>query len=140
MIEKGEGREVRKSNIEKVAAFLATSLGALLQNEDELQPADPMLVSLNREDLQVARAFPDASTEVRKRALVVLRDAQAPATPAKPNERATTLVARLAGLGPDVLETFEQLATQFSPKDVSRTKRSRTDTTGPKSRRTAQLR
>lgn len=76
MIEKGEGREVRDSNIERIARFLGTTLDAL-RRDPEIRPNDPRLQHLNDESLKVARQYLYASSAVRARVRQLLQQGEA---------------------------------------------------------------
>ena len=69
-------RTTQLAKIEKVARVLGTSLEALeaLSRTPPVVPSDPALTGLNREDLDFARAYHEASSTVRARARQLLRD------------------------------------------------------------------
>jgi len=69
-------REVRDSNVEKVAKIFKTSLRQLLQADETIAAADPLLADLNREDLHVARGYHHATTLVRQRVQQLIRDGE----------------------------------------------------------------
>jgi len=75
-IESG-ARETRDENVDAVARALGTSLTALLQ-QPHVDPTDPLLKGLNREDLEIARLYHDAPSPVRERMRQAGRD-EAPA-------------------------------------------------------------
>ncbi len=115
-------RQTSPQNLEKIAKALSVSVENLIAGKDSIAPADPLLVGLNREDLQIARAYHDASTDIRRRAAAVLQQRETAALPADLKDRAAELAARVANYGPAAFEQLEQLATYLRPPDVQRAK------------------
>jgi transcriptional regulator with XRE-family HTH domain len=90
-------RENRETNIDKVARVLGTSLDALEQ-KPHVDPTDPLLKGLNREDLEIARDHHEASSAVRERARSILRDRDPLALPDPSDEEIEALAHRVARL------------------------------------------
>lgn len=74
MIEKGQGREVRDSNIRKVARFLGTTIEECLKVD--VAPGDPRLTGLLSEDLRIARQYHDSATAVRHQVQFLLEEGE----------------------------------------------------------------
>jgi len=87
-IESG-ARESRAENVEAVAGALGTSLTALVQ-PPHVDPADPLLKGLNREDLEIARVYHDAASPIRERMRQAARDEAPPRQPPTADDRALT--------------------------------------------------
>lgn len=98
----GAVREVRDSNIEKVAKVFGTSLRDLLQGPDAVAATDPMFAGLNREDLQIARAYQKATTPMRQLVHRLLRNDGE-------HERLSTLMMRVSQVSADMLPHVETL-------------------------------
>lgn len=98
----GAWREVRDSNVEKVAKVFGTSVRELLQSVDTITHADPLLERLNREDLAVARHYHDAPTPLRQLTLRLLRSEIE-------HDRVAAIVVRLTQVSPELLLRLEDL-------------------------------
>jgi transcriptional regulator with XRE-family HTH domain len=86
-------RKNSEENIEKLARALGTSL-EVLRGKPNLDPTDPLPKGLNREDLEIARAYHEDSSHVRDHARGLLRDRD----PQAPSEPTTDEIAAMAAL------------------------------------------
>jgi transcriptional regulator with XRE-family HTH domain len=105
-------RENREINIDKVARVLGTSLDALYR-KPHIDPSDPLIKGLNREDLEVARAHHDASSIIRDHARTVLRDRDPQAPPALPPDAIAALAHRIARLKAERVQLLIDLLVQL---------------------------
>lgn len=109
-------RANHEANIDKVARVLGTSLAALEQTP-HLDPADPRLKGLNREDIDIARAYHEASTVVRQLAKQLLQEQDPQALPAPTSAEAAARAARIAKLNPTQRQFIDGLIQQFESSD-----------------------
>jgi transcriptional regulator with XRE-family HTH domain len=101
-------RKNKDENIDAVARVLGTTLAALEQ-KPHINPTDPLLKGLNREDLEIARAYHEASTAVRDHARRLLRDRE----PQRPSEPTTDELSALATSIARLTEERRQLVTEL---------------------------
>ena len=102
MIEKGVGREVRASNIQKVVNFLETSIDDLLKAD--VTPTDPRLVGLRAEDLRIARQYHDSETTVRNHVRLLLDEGEE----GRLNALLASVLALPSDLAHGLLDLFER--------------------------------
>lgn len=109
--------------IERVANSLETNLVQLTQEQPEV---DPRVAGLTPEDFTVARAFHDATTDVRQVVLAALRDPQ----PLEPRAALATQITERAmhlpaGDQRPFLELLDQLLAQRALQQEQRPRRRR---------------
>ena len=96
-------------SIAKLATFFGTTPRALAE-KDHVTPHE--LKGLNREDLEIARAYHEASTAVRTQARQLLRDRDPQDLP-PPTGEAAALVERIAQLTPARRQLLLDMLTEW---------------------------
>lgn len=107
---------VKPDNIQRLAAYFGTSLLGLLDEAAAHTGPTLEVGRLTREDLEVARAFHDATTPVRQAVVLALQDQveQDPLDPAR-REQAKILAERLLRLHPSDFTLIMNLLTHIAP-------------------------
>lgn len=113
-------RENKLSNIEAVARVLGTTLDAL-ERKPEINPGDPLLAGLNREDLEIARLYHDAASTVRTQARSLLRARDPREPPEAALAEAEALVALIAKKPQAAREAIDHLLHQIDDADDANT-------------------
>jgi transcriptional regulator with XRE-family HTH domain len=106
-LEKGK-LDTRGPQMDAILKALGTTLEELVRGEN-VQPSDPLLAGLNREDLHVARGYHDATTAMRQRVQSLLQDGEP--------ERLTAIMKYLQHFSSEDLEAVETVITTL---DVAR--------------------
>lgn len=89
-------RKSSEENIDKLARVLGTSLERLRGGSVDSQ--DPLVKGLNREDLEIARAYHEASSRVRQQARRLLRDRDPAVPPDAPHDDLVRLAEQMGRL------------------------------------------
>lgn len=102
-LEKGK-LDTRGPQMQRILRALGTTFEELVRG-DEVRPTDPLLAGLNREDLQIARFYHDATTAMRQCAASLLRDGE--------GDEVSGFIARVLRLNPDDFKAIDVLLAQL---------------------------
>lgn len=116
---------VKPANLERLAHYFGTSLTALL-DESAAAAGPPLEIGrLTREDLEIARAFHDATTTVRQAVVTVLREPDPTHLSEGQRARAKVLAERLVRLAEADFTFLMTVLAHFGQPPPRATKRRR---------------